>query len=316
MLKKFQQNSPPMAKPTIASSEKRLALAEQNETVRKSGVENTSLATFGLKSCVAVIFADRTGNVSLTHVDMLTDLSFIQDEAKFMHGDFTIDVVAVDHPDNLAKLPTQVLSHLKTEFPLVTNSKGKQEVRKIKYTPDYSKGVLIDCSTLGQISLKQPTWEELKVEFKAIEAGHHPQIRIYEQQLRQFFPQLGSRKPNLIYDQKQWAVDSTALDPRVQEYISQHLLPHKKSREALENACFELAKMQHPNLLSLGKTEPAEYKFIAHNYVVILPNLLEEYWKYLEDEKTKSGSSAKPSSGAQKAKIAEGEKVKKAVITK
>ncbi|WP_237759443.1 hypothetical protein [Legionella parisiensis] len=42
---------------------------------------------------MAIIIADKKGNVSLTHVDADTELSFIKDEIAFMDGECTIDII-------------------------------------------------------------------------------------------------------------------------------------------------------------------------------------------------------------------------------
>lgn len=70
-----------------------MLIAGQNETVRKTAAQSGFPATVGLQGCVAVIIADKKGNVSLTHADADTDLSFISREVEFMDGEFTIDLV-------------------------------------------------------------------------------------------------------------------------------------------------------------------------------------------------------------------------------
>ncbi|CAM2850608.1 Uncharacterised protein [Legionella steigerwaltii] len=44
-------------------------IAGQNETVRKTAAQKGFPATVGLEGCVALIIADKKGNVSITHVD-------------------------------------------------------------------------------------------------------------------------------------------------------------------------------------------------------------------------------------------------------
>ena len=59
-----------------------MLIAGQNETVRKTVAQSGFPATVGLQGCVAVIIADKKGNVSLTHADADTDLSFISREVE------------------------------------------------------------------------------------------------------------------------------------------------------------------------------------------------------------------------------------------
>ena len=47
----------------------------QNETARLNykQIKNVDLLLMGLDHCVAVIFKDKQGNISITHVDIKTD---------------------------------------------------------------------------------------------------------------------------------------------------------------------------------------------------------------------------------------------------
>ncbi len=200
-----------------------IIICGQNETVRKSvDQRNIRLCTMGLKSCVAVIITDKSGNISLTHVDGNTDLSFIPKEiTEFMKGGYNIDVVAVDGLMG-EYVATKVSAYLKESFPTINNSKGNQNIRKIKESTDYSRGVmvddLVDQSGNFQISLKQPVWQDLE-EFGDVRASENAQKRIYQRQiafyfLRESMPHLAFADDNFI----EYEAERTDL-PQIQRFL-------------------------------------------------------------------------------------------------
>lgn len=86
--------------------------------------------TMGLSGCCAVFFKDESNNLSLSHVDELTDLNFLRTQATQMKGLYTIDIIAqVDHLNSMAK---RVSSYLKKNLPDIKNSKGTTDIRKTK----------------------------------------------------------------------------------------------------------------------------------------------------------------------------------------
>lgn len=207
---------------------KRVILAGQNETIRKSSEEeNVSLATFGLIGCVAVIVSDENGNASLTHVDAHTDLSFIKDEVKLMDGDYTIDVVK----DKMGQgqLDQKVLGYLEENFPDIHNSRWDSKTEDFKGDKDARTtmhgGVLfksrkifkLDPKDVGEIHALQEHYgkgsdridrhisEDNQIKTLEIDEGTKPlQSRIYDQQLFEYLKADKERKPDIVYSEGEW----------------------------------------------------------------------------------------------------------------
>jgi hypothetical protein len=129
-----------------------ICLDGQRETGRYNYNEqpDIDLITSNLTKCVAVVFTDHLGNVSLTHFDVNTDPTFLWREAKLMKGDFTVDIVKLDAAENI--VADFVLQTLKKRYPKIKNSKGNQDHRKTK------NGTLL----LRKGNLKTPKMENIE----------------------------------------------------------------------------------------------------------------------------------------------------------
>lgn len=100
----------------IKAEVQRVIEVQQNETawVPADKTSNIALLTKRLHGCVAVAFRDGVGNISLTHVDYRTDLSFMHQEARRMQGNYyKVTILRLrNHTDISVKVRDYVLSEL------------------------------------------------------------------------------------------------------------------------------------------------------------------------------------------------------------
>ncbi|WED43685.1 hypothetical protein [Legionella cardiaca] len=188
-------------------------VAGQNETVRKTAEQKGFPATVGLEGCVAIIFADKKGNVSLTHVDSDTDLSFIKVEISFMEGEFTIDVIK---KPNKGQLDLKVLATLaamglsqsasSTAHRVIESNEGTVVYNYLKRVPQsFSFADFKEIATPGVTAQKTN---------KLFLLGYSPQtceddplkfqLRVYSRQLNQALSSNPTALPLLVHDASGW----------------------------------------------------------------------------------------------------------------
>lgn len=79
---------------------------------------------------LAVIFKDKVGNISVTHIDPDSTMDFLLEEKKIMQGEYTLDIVRHDQANSARDV--KLLEFVNKFLGDVKNSKGKKEVRKTK----------------------------------------------------------------------------------------------------------------------------------------------------------------------------------------
>jgi len=201
---------------------RRILIAGQNETVRKHQGDDVDLATIGLLGCVAVIFKDKAGNASLTHVDSETDLDFILDEAKLMNGDFTIDIVMPNPAQGFlyAKVRNAIERHGLGD---VKNSKGTLDIRKTSKGTVLMRGdtlLIPEPKDIFEIVFHQPLSDGNKLKGDEVEHGYGDmQLRIYTRQLNMVFSETACCKPIVIFDKSKWIDKQEKLDEKVKGFL-------------------------------------------------------------------------------------------------
>ncbi len=245
-------------------------LVGQNQTIRmRDGLKPVNLFTPGLESRVAVVISNGR-NFSLTHCDTQTDPEFIMREVAELikRGDFTIDIIAVDDPQNLAQLPAELLQFVEKTYPKVTNSKGKKEVRTIKFDPSFQKGVWVELKEGGGFNLKATTLTELVNLGNDVMATKDMQKITYEQQIAAFFSKsVGKRFPGISYDEGKFF----EVDTQIEHDAVQKFLKEARDPKNLMAQCVKLHEMQEASAENL------------ENYTRVLPALLQKYFALIKD---------------------------------
>ncbi|CAM3054970.1 hypothetical protein LEAN103870_14875 [Legionella anisa] len=223
-------------------------VAGQNETIRKTAAQNGFPATVGLEGCVAIIIADKKGNVSITHVDADTDLSFIKNEIAFMDGEYTIDIIKKPGKGNLdlkvltaldemglSQIPasgkqrvlesdegTVVYNHLK-KAPQVFSFNDFKEIATPGITPKETNKLL----TLGY-SVETCVADPLRF-----------QLRVYSRQLNQALSSKPTALPVLVHDSSGWLETEVKIDKEVELILNKGEIHHQPF--------FQSSKMQSLN---------------------------------------------------------------------
>ncbi|STX37139.1 hypothetical protein [Legionella feeleii] len=201
-----------------------MLIAGQNETVRKTAAQSGFPATVGLQGCVAVIIADKKGNVSLTHADADTDLSFISREVEFMDGEFTIDLVK---QRDWGELDLKILGLLDEERLSNTKFSGRSRVLEtdegtVMY--NYIKGVpqfflfneFKEIATPGVNPSQTNALHTLGYNVQTCEADPMKfQLRVYTRQLNQALSSQPTAFPILVHDASGWLETEVNLEEEV-----------------------------------------------------------------------------------------------------
>lgn len=201
-----------------------MLIAGQNETVRKTVAQSGFPATVGLQGCVAVIIADKKGNVSLTHADADTDLSFISREIEFMDGEFTIDLIK---QRDMGGLDLKILDLLDEEGLYKTKFSGKSRVLEtdegtVMY--NYVKGVpqfflfneFKEIATPEVHPSQTNTLHKLRYNVQTCEADPMKfQLRVYTRQLNQALSSQPTAFPVLVHDASGWLKTEVSLEEEV-----------------------------------------------------------------------------------------------------
>ncbi|WP_019215949.1 hypothetical protein [Legionella tunisiensis] len=204
-------------------SPRTMLIAGQNETVRKNATQNGFPATVGLEGCVAVIIADKKGNVSLTHVDADTDLSFIKKEIEFMDGEFTIDLVKPKkgelHLKVLSRLDEDGLS--KTPFSgktrAVASGEGTVVYNYLKGAPQvFSFNDFKEIATPGMEPSKTNRLHALGYSVQTcVDNPMEFQLRVYTRQLNQALSSQPTTYPICVHDDSGWLKTEVNLEEEV-----------------------------------------------------------------------------------------------------
>ncbi len=202
-----------------------MIIAGQNETVRKTASQKGFPATVGLEGCVALIIADKKGNVSLTHVDADTDLSFITDEIKLMDGEFTIDVIKKPRKGELDLKIIGALDEM--GLSAIPSSSKNRVVESDEGTVlyNYLKGVpqtfsFDDFKDIATPGIQPGPMNKLHT------LGYHVQtcvddplkfqLRVYSRQLNQCLSSKAKDLPLLVHDDSGWLETEMEIDKEVQ----------------------------------------------------------------------------------------------------
>ncbi|WP_454780355.1 hypothetical protein [Legionella sp. WA2022007384] len=200
-------------------------IAGQNETIRKTAMQNGFPATVGLEGCVAIIFADKKGNVSLTHVDTDTDLSFIKREVAFMDGPFTIDLIKKTGKGDLDLkiimfLDDAGLSKIPSSNPnrVAENDEGTVVYNYLKKVPQ-----CFSFNDFKELAIPGITPRETN---KLLTLGYSVQtciadplrfqLRIYSRQLNQALSTKAITLPLLVHDASGWLQTEMNIDEEVE----------------------------------------------------------------------------------------------------
>ncbi|BCA94646.1 hypothetical protein TUM19329_10070 [Legionella antarctica] len=200
-----------------------MLIAGQNETVRKTASQHGFPATVGLIGCVALIIADKKSNVSLTHVDSSTDLSFIAGEIEFMDGEFTIDLIRGKgelYREILAVLEAMGFSDIQPSGKnrVVESNEGTVVFNYLKGVPQvFSFNDFKDIATPGV----QPgaTNRLHSLGYNAQTCVADPlkfQLRVYTRQLNHCLSSVASALPVLVHDASGWLETDVQIDREVQ----------------------------------------------------------------------------------------------------
>jgi hypothetical protein len=225
---------------------KTIISVEQNETanINFTQTPNTDLLISGLSECCAVIIKDAKGNVSATHVDARTDLSFIKKEAANMFGTLTIDIIK--NKKAISRLAEEkVLPYLNEHLPKVKNSKGNRDIR----TTNTGTVLLRQDTITNTMKLLTPSFlhvemiapqnkdkrhlipEDNPLREDILDEGAKPaQVRIYER----FFMSIWHPEdipPTVIFDNR-WTDQFASLSTNVVEILNT-LGKNKNSSEQL-----------------------------------------------------------------------------------
>lgn len=260
-----------------AQPKKLLMSAGQNQTIRRSfnARDKYDLSTCDISTCVTVILRDEQGNASLTHIDPTADLDFIKREkAEFIKDPFTIDVCAIPG----TKFPEKVMEYVTKNFPDFKNSKGEQNLRKLKRPENkLPTNVLVDLSVPRESALKQPTSAQIDEVYTSLFAPDFG-LKQYEQSIRQYFGGHRQMTPPVAIDgngrpQKYFSV---LAHPEIRDFLSAAREDIKtNNNEALIARCVDLAKTH-------GNREVFSEDVISTNYSMLLPITLREYFAMVE----------------------------------
>ncbi len=223
-------------------------IAGQNETVRKTATQNGFPATIGLEGCVALIIADKKDNVSITHVDADTDLSFIKTEVAFMDGEFTIDLIK---KTDKGELDLKVLSALEkmglSQVPSAAkqrvseNSEGTIVYNYMKRVPQFfSFSDFKEIATPNVSSSKTNKLHALGYRTETCVADPLLfQLRVYSRQLNQAISSKATALPLLVHDASGWLETEMKIDEEVELFLSKGGSHH--------DSFFQPSKMQSLN---------------------------------------------------------------------
>ncbi|WP_069683367.1 hypothetical protein [Legionella parisiensis] len=209
---------------------------------------------------MAIIIADKKGNVSLTHVDADTELSFIKDEIAFMDGECTIDIIkktgkgaldlkvlmALDEM-GFSQIPgsnkkkvlesnegTVLYNHLK-DAPQVFSFNDFKEIATPGSTPKETNKLF----TLGY-SVETCTADPLRF-----------QLRVYSRQLNQALSSKSTALPVLVHDSSGWLETEMKIDKEVELILNKGEIQHQ--------LFFQSSKMQ-----SLNYVLPRHTSLVKH----------------------------------------------------
>lgn len=247
-----------------------MLIAGQNETVRKTTTQKGFPATVGLEGCVALLIADKKANVSITHVDADTDLSFIKGEVAFMDGAFTIDLIKKPAKGQLDLKVLEALDEM--GLSQIASSGAKRVVESVEGTVvyNYLRGIpqtfsfndFIEIASPGVIPNAKNKLYTLgyRVETCSEDALRF-QLRVYSRQLNQALSPKATALPLLVHDASGWVETEMNIDKEVE--------------------------------LILAKGEPQHVSFFQSSKMHSLNYVLPRYtklMKYLESQQPKAPS--------------------------
>jgi len=235
-------------------------IAGQNETVRKTASQTGFPATVGLEGCVALIIADKKGNVSITHVDAGTDLSFIKGEVAFMEGEFTIDLIKKPGKGELDQKILGALAEMGlSEVPssgkkrVVESGEGTVVYNYLKKVPQlFSFNDFKEIATPGVVPKTTNKLQQLG--YSAETCVDDPlkfQLRVYSRQLNQALSS-NDALPVLVHDESGWLETEIKLDKEVELIISKGGMGHSSSL------------FQSPKMQSLSHVLPRYMALVKH----------------------------------------------------
>jgi hypothetical protein len=266
-----------------------IKIAAQNETIRKSLDEtNVALATLYLINSVAIILQDNLGNASLTHVDSNTDLSFIDDEVKFMKDPYNIQIIkSFNHTSTLGDRVRRTLTR---KF----KAKVSNEIKETE----------TGCVLLSDKTIDFPPYIDFEELFNnktpssnnslkndKIEIGSKKlSLRTFEHTITSYLRPLNERKPVVVYYDKKWiGKDKYYTLPADIKTDLDHLKKYSKNNEQLAKEIKELiSKIAGPGLKAEGIYLATKNILIPiEQYITNLPPLLHSFWEYEEGERVK-----------------------------
>lgn len=191
-----------------------MVVANQNETVRKDGEQaQVFLATVGLIGCVAVIFySSLTQRVSLTHTDLKTNFSFLQEEHAWVGSDCRVFLIK-NRGDWYLPLQTRLQALAIHDIELLTSSEGTVVFNHVKALPQVFKMAdFINLTTPGEMPRPDNKLHNLKYHPTFSEASIlMVQKRIYERQLNAAASLISSHMPLLVHQESGWLSTSFGL---------------------------------------------------------------------------------------------------------
>ncbi|MCE0721781.1 hypothetical protein [Legionella resiliens] len=235
-------------------------IAGQNETVRKMAAQKGFPATVGLEGCVAIIIADKKGNVSLTHVDSDTDLSFIMGEVALMDGEFTIDLIKKSGKGELDQKILKALDKMGfSEVPssgkhrVVESNEGTVVYNYLKKVPQvFSFNDFKEIATPG-VTPKE-TNKLYTLGYSAETCLADPlrfQLRVYSRQLNQALSSKATALPMLVHDASGWHETEMKLDKEVELILNKGDVHH--------HSFFQSSKMHSLSYVSPRYTSLMKY---------------------------------------------------------
>jgi hypothetical protein len=115
---------------------RRIILASQNETIRKSHEQDVDLASIGIINNVVIIIKDRYGSASLTQIDPETILAFINIEIQWLQNqgitknDITLDII--EHKNSSGAFSRHITKYLiDNQLNDIPSSKEDQRIRRV-----------------------------------------------------------------------------------------------------------------------------------------------------------------------------------------
>lgn len=237
-----------------------MLIAGQNETVRKTATQKGFPATVGLEGCVALIIADKKGNVSITHVDADTDLSFIKGEVAFMDGAFTIDLIKKPAKGQLDLKILRAMDEM--GLSQIPSSSEKRVVESGEGTVvyNYLQGVPQTFSFNDFIEIASPEVIP-KATNKLYTLGYSVetctedalrfQLRVYSRQLNQALSPKATVLPVLVHDATGWLETEMKIDKEVELILAKG--------EPQQVSFFQSSKMR-----SLNYVLPRYTKLLKH----------------------------------------------------